>query len=70
MALPGAMAGIVWIFPDADDVQRAVADRTLMCIGDTANSILVVVFANDQREEASTPARRRRSRAQRIAQSS
>jgi multidrug efflux pump subunit AcrB len=53
MALPGAMAGIVWmLFVTQTTFSVPSLMGSLMCIGvATANSILVVVFANDQREE-------------------
>jgi len=53
MALPGAMAGVVWIlFLTQTTFSVPSLMGSIMCIGvATANSILVVVFANDQREE-------------------
>jgi multidrug efflux pump subunit AcrB len=53
MALPGALAGIVWIlFITQTTFSVPSLMGSIMCIGvATANSILVVVFANDQREE-------------------
>jgi multidrug efflux pump subunit AcrB len=53
MALPGALAGIVWIlFVTQTTFSVPSLMGSIMCIGvATANSILVVVFANDQREE-------------------
>jgi multidrug efflux pump subunit AcrB len=53
MALPGALAGIVWIlFLTQTTFSVPSLMGSLMCIGvATANSILMVVFANDQREE-------------------
>jgi len=53
MALPGAMAGIVWIlFMTQTTFSVPSLMGSIMCIGvATANSILLVVFANDQREE-------------------
>ena len=53
MALPGAMAGIVWIlFITQTTFSVPSLMGSIMCIGvATANSILLVVFANDQREE-------------------
>jgi multidrug efflux pump subunit AcrB len=53
MALPGAMAGIVWIlFVTQTTFSVPSLMGSIMCIGvATANSILLVVFANDQREE-------------------
>src|SRR4051794_14981434 len=53
MALPGAMAGIVWIlFLTQTTFSVPSLMGAIMCVGvATANSILLVVFANDQREE-------------------
>src|ERR1017187_6847557 len=53
MALPGALAGIVWIlFVTQTTFSVPSMMGSIMCIGvATANSILLVVFANDQREE-------------------
>ena len=53
MALPGAMAGIVWmLFLTQTTFSVPSLMGSIMCIGvATANSILLVVFANDQREE-------------------
>ncbi len=53
MALPGAMAGIVWIlFLTQTTFSVPSLMGSIMCVGvATANSILVVVFANDQRLE-------------------
>jgi len=53
MALPGALAGIVWIlFLTQTTFSVPSLMGAIMCIGvATANSILLVVFANDQREE-------------------
>ncbi len=53
MALPGALAGIVWIlFMTQTTFSVPSLMGSIMCIGvATANSILLVVFANDQREE-------------------
>jgi multidrug efflux pump subunit AcrB len=53
MALPGALAGIVWIlFITQTSFSVPSLMGAIMCIGvATANSILLVVFANDQREE-------------------
>jgi multidrug efflux pump subunit AcrB len=51
--LPGALAGIVWIlFLTQTTFSVPSLMGAIMCIGvATANSILLVVFANDQREE-------------------
>jgi len=53
MALPGALAGIVWmLFLTQTTFSVPYLMGSIMCIGvATANSILMVVFANDQREE-------------------
>ncbi len=53
MALPGALAGIVWIlFITQTTFSVPSLMGAIMCIGvATANSILMVVFANDQRAE-------------------
>ncbi len=53
MALPGAMAGIVWmLFLTQTTFSVPSLMGAIMCIGvATANSILMVVFANDQRLE-------------------
>ena len=51
MALPGALAGVVWIlFVTQTTFSVPSLMGSIMCIGvATANSILLVVFANDQR---------------------
>ena len=53
MALPGALAGIVWmLFITQTSFSVPSLMGTIMCIGvATANSILMVVFANDERLE-------------------
>ncbi len=53
MALPGALAGIVWmLFVTQTTFSVPSLMGAIMCIGvATANSILMVVFANDQRLE-------------------
>src|SRR5664280_431353 len=53
MALPGALAGIVWmLFITQTTFSVPSMMGSIMCIGvATSNSILLVVFANDQREE-------------------
>ena len=52
-ALPGALAGIVWmLFVTQTTFSVPSLMGSIMCIGvATANSILMVVFANDQRLE-------------------
>jgi multidrug efflux pump subunit AcrB len=51
MALPGALAGIVWIlFLTGTTLSVPALVGSIMCVGvATANSILVVAFANEQR---------------------
>jgi multidrug efflux pump subunit AcrB len=51
MALPGALAGIAWIlFLTHTTLSVPALMGSIMCVGvATANSILVVTFANDQR---------------------
>jgi multidrug efflux pump subunit AcrB len=53
MPLPGAMAGIVWmLFITQTTFSVPSLMGAIMCIGvATANSILMVVFANDERQE-------------------
>jgi multidrug efflux pump subunit AcrB len=53
MALPGAAAGIVWmLFLTQTTFSVPSLMGAIMCVGvATANSILMVVFANDQRAE-------------------
>jgi len=53
MALPGAIAGIVWmLFLSHTTLSVPALMGAIMCVGvATANSILVVTFANDQRKE-------------------
>jgi multidrug efflux pump subunit AcrB len=52
MALPGAIAGIAWIlFLSGTTLSVPALMGAIMCVGvATANSILVVTFANDQRK--------------------
>jgi multidrug efflux pump subunit AcrB len=52
MALPGAMSGILWIlFITGTTLSVPSLMGSIMCVGvATANSILIVTFANDQRE--------------------
>jgi multidrug efflux pump subunit AcrB len=52
MALPGATAGILWIlFLTGTSLSVPSLMGAMMCIGvATANSILIVTFANDERE--------------------
>jgi multidrug efflux pump subunit AcrB len=53
MALPGAAAGILWIlFATRTTISVPSLMGSIMCIGvATANSILMITFANDQRKE-------------------
>jgi multidrug efflux pump subunit AcrB len=53
MALPGALAGILWIlFATRTTISVPSLMGTIMCIGvATANSILMITFANDYRKE-------------------
>ena len=59
MALPGALAGIVWmLFVTQTTFSVPSLMGAIMCIGvATANSILMVVFANDERMEGMDRAR-------------
>jgi multidrug efflux pump subunit AcrB len=52
MALPGALAGIIWIlFLTGTTLSVPALVGAIMCVGvATANSILVVSFANEQRK--------------------
>jgi multidrug efflux pump subunit AcrB len=52
MALPGAMAGILWmLFLTGTTLSVPSLMGAIMCVGvATANSILMVTFANDERE--------------------
>src|SRR5581483_1430798 len=52
-ALPGALSGILWmLFVTQTSFSVPSLMGAIMCIGvATANSILMVVFANDQRLE-------------------
>src|ERR1700720_4965766 len=53
MALPGALSGILWmLFVTQTTLNVPSLMGAIMCIGvATANSILMVVFANDERME-------------------
>jgi multidrug efflux pump subunit AcrB len=55
-ALPGAMAGILWmLFVTGTTINVPALMGAIMCIGvATANSILMVTFANDERETVSS----------------
>ena len=52
-ALPGAMAGVLWmLFLTGTTLSVPSLMGAIMCIGvATANSILMVTFANDEREQ-------------------
>ncbi|EYF05174.1 efflux RND transporter permease subunit [Chondromyces apiculatus] len=52
MALPGALSGIAWmLFLSGTTLSVPALMGSIMCVGvATANSILVVTFANDQRQ--------------------
>ena len=52
-ALPGALAGILWmLFVTQTTLSVPALMGAIMCIGvATANSILLVTFANERREE-------------------
>jgi multidrug efflux pump subunit AcrB len=56
MALPGAIAGIAWmLFLSRTTLSVPALMGAIMCVGvATANSILVVTFANDQRKVGRT----------------
>jgi CzcA family heavy metal efflux pump len=58
MALPAALAGIVWfLFVTGTTVSVPALTGTIMCMGvATANSILVVSFAKEQMEEGKSAA--------------
>jgi multidrug efflux pump subunit AcrB len=53
MALPAAVAGIFWmLFASQTTISVPSLMGSIMCIGvATANSILMITFANDQRKE-------------------
>lgn len=53
MALPGAVCGILWmLFVTGTTINVPSLMGAIMCIGvATANSILLITFANDQRKE-------------------
>ena len=67
-ALPGALAGIVWmLYLTQTTVSVPALMGAIMCIGvATSNSILLVTFANDQRRRrGTTPTRARPCRPER-----
>ena len=59
-ALPGAAAGILWmLFATRTTISVPALMGSIMCIGvATANSILMITFANDQRKTVGTKANR------------
>ena len=69
MALPGAIAGIAWVlFFSHTTLSVPALMGSIMCVGvATANSILVVTFANDHRRAASDAAERDSVRAALVA---
>ncbi len=58
MSVPFALAGVIWmLFLTGTHLSIPALMGTLMCVGlSTANSILVVTFANGQRGEGLSPA--------------
>jgi multidrug efflux pump subunit AcrB len=60
MALPGALAGIAWmLFMTHTTISVPALMGAIMCVGvATANSILVVTFANEQRLHAGLDAKK------------
>ena len=60
-ALPGALAGICWMLLLTHSTLNVPALMgTIMCIGvATANSVLVITFANEHFEETKDPSARR-----------
>jgi CzcA family heavy metal efflux pump len=57
MALPGALAGIVWfLFVTGTTISVPALTGTIMCMGvATANSILVISFSKEKRAAGKTP---------------
>src|SRR5437016_13360060 len=53
MALPAAVAGILWmLFTTRTTISLPSLMGSIMCVGvATANSILMITFANDQRKD-------------------
>ncbi len=53
MALPGALSGILWmLFATRTTISVPSLMGSIMCIGvATANSILMITFANDYRKD-------------------
>ena len=69
MALPGAIAGVLWmLLLTQTNISVPALMGAIMCIGvATSNSILLVTFANDQRREGMDSRRRRARRRRRRA---
>jgi len=69
MALPGAISGIAWIlFLSNTTLSVPALMGSIMCVGvATANSILVVTFANDHRRNTGDPNERDAARAALVA---
>jgi multidrug efflux pump subunit AcrB len=69
MALPGALSGIAWmLFLSRTTLSVPALMGAIMCVGvATANSILVVTFANEHRRAAAEPAEREAGRAALVA---
>jgi len=67
MALPGALAGVLWmLFASQTNISIPALMGAIMCVGvATSNSILVVQFANEQRSELGLDAHGPRSRPER-----
>ena len=67
MALPGAIAGVLWIlWLTQTNISVPALMGAIMCIGvATSNSNLLVTFANDQRRGGNGLARRRARRRRR-----
>jgi len=59
MALPGALSGILWmLFATRTTISVPSLMGSIMCIGvATANSILMITFANDYRKDHDANAR-------------
>jgi len=69
MALPGALSGIAWmLFVSHTTLSVPALMGAILCVGvATANSILIVTFANEHRRNASEPGEREASRAALVA---
>ena len=68
-ALPGALSGIAWmLFLSRTTLSVPALMGAIMCVGvATANSILIVTFANEHRRAAANPADREAARAALVA---